>query len=511
MTITCRFPLSFIVSIILISPSVFVSAARYPLPLSIPLGLSSPNASLPRRTVYYRRRGLPNSNRPESQVALDDDNVGGYFAAEVYIGTPPQKSFLLVDTGSALTHLPCSGCKQCGKHQDPLFQPKSSSTFRNTSCNSRKLCRFARHYLEQSSSSGFLVDDVISFGGGSEFERQRIVFGCAEQETGEIYSQRADGIMGLRADRLSIVDQLVDQGVISNSFSLCFGSSGGVMILGSVSPPRDMVFSHSDPFRRYLMGQGTVIDSGSTFTYIPERAFHALKDAIIKKTPSVKQIPGPDPRYNDVCFIRAEREVSESELPKNFPSLDLVFGDSQKFTLSPENYLFPHTTVSGAYCLGIFSNGNDATSFLGGFIFLDTLVTYDRENKTIGFRKTNCSELSKILPSSSVSSPLPVVLPTVCQFFKGKWDDDYALSSNHPIHPTALISLKHKWYRRSLMILSNVLPLRTHKALSLSSGFISFSITEKEGGGQCLVDRALKGKQKHTTGKQVQGRKTMFG
>lgn len=106
-----------------------------------------------------------------------------------------------------------------------------------------------------SSSSGVLGEDIISFGNESELAPQRAVFGCENSETGDLYSQHADGIMGLGRGELSVVDQLVDSGVISDSFSLCYGGmdiGGGAMVLGAISPPSDMVFTHSDPSRRYL-------------------------------------------------------------------------------------------------------------------------------------------------------------------------------------------------------------------------------------------------------------------
>lgn len=104
-----------------------------------------------------------------------------------------------------------------------------------------------------SSSSGVLGDDVLSFGNESQLVPQRAVFGCENMETGDLYTQRADGIMGLGRGRLSVMDQLVDKGVISDSFSLCYGGmdvGGGSMILGGISSPPDMVFTHSDPYRR---------------------------------------------------------------------------------------------------------------------------------------------------------------------------------------------------------------------------------------------------------------------
>lgn len=148
-------------------------------------------------------------------------------------------------------------------HQDPKFQPELSSTYQpvkcNPSCNcdsDRVQCVYDRQYAEMSSSSGVLGEDIISFGNQSELSPQRAVFGCENVETGDLYSQHADGIMGLGRGDLSIVDQLVDRGVISDSFSLCYGGmdvGGGAMVLGGISPPADMVFSNSDPVRRYVL------------------------------------------------------------------------------------------------------------------------------------------------------------------------------------------------------------------------------------------------------------------
>lgn len=114
-------------------------------------------------------------------------------------------------------------------------------------------CVYERRYAEMSSSRGVLGEDIISFGNESELAPQRAVFGCETMETGELYSQRADGIMGLGSGQLSIIDMLVEKHVISDSFSLCYGGmhiGGGAMVLGAISPPPEMVFSHSDPYRR---------------------------------------------------------------------------------------------------------------------------------------------------------------------------------------------------------------------------------------------------------------------
>ncbi|KAM4128291.1 hypothetical protein ACJW30_02G155800 [Castanea mollissima] len=412
----------------------------------LPLFLSRPN---PRR---HLQRSDPQTH-PNARMGLYDDLLrNGYYTTRLWIGTPPQMFALIVDTGSTVTYVPCSTCEQCGRHQDPKFEPELSSTYQPLQCNldcncdSEKVhCVYDRQYAEMSSSSGVLAEDVLSFGNLSDLQPQRAVFGCENQETGDLYSQRADGIMGLGRGDLSIVDQLVEKGLINDSFSLCYGGmdiGGGAMVLGGISPPIDMVFTQSDPVRSpyynvdlkeiHVAGKplmlnpivfdgrhGTVLDSGTTYAYFPEPVFVAFKDAIMKELNSLQKTHGPDPNFNDICFSGAGSDVSE--LSKTFPVVDMVFGNGQKLSLSPENYLFRHSKVRGAYCLGIFQNGKDPTTLLGGIIVRNTLVMYDREHSKIGFWKTNCSELWERLqisgappqmPSAPDREPPPTIAPT---------------------------------------------------------------------------------------------------
>ncbi|PPD94170.1 hypothetical protein GOBAR_DD08813 [Gossypium barbadense] len=317
-------------------------------------------------------RSDSNSSHPYARMRLYDNLLSrGYYSTLLWIGTPPQRFALIVDTGSTVTYVPCAMCEKCGTHQDPKFQPELSSTYQPVKCNldcncdkDRDQCIYERQYAEMSVTSGILAEDVISFGNLSELSPQRIVFGCETEETGELYRQHADGIIGLGRGDLSIVDQLVEKGVISDSFSLCYGGmdvGGGAMVLGGISAPSDMIFSYSDPVRSpyynidlkemHVAGKkldldqsvfdrkfGTVLDSGTTFAYFPEAVFEAFKDTIMKELNSLKQVSGAVPSYNDTCFSGISSDVSQ--LSKTFPTIELVFENQQKLLLTPENYLF---------------------------------------------------------------------------------------------------------------------------------------------------------------------------
>ncbi|KAE8679906.1 putative pumilio-like protein 7 [Hibiscus syriacus] len=326
-----------------------------------------------------------------------------YYTTRLWIGTPPQEFSLIVDTGSTVTYVPCASCAHCGKHQDPRFQPDLSSTYQpvkcNPSCNcddEKKQCTYDRRYAEMSSSSGVLGEDLFH--------------------------------SGMRG-RLSIMDQLVDKNVIGDSFSLCYGGMDvgeGAMVLGNITPPPEMVYSHSDPFRSpyynielkemHVAGKrlklpagvfdgrhGTVLDSGTTYAYLPKDAFVAFRDAVLREVHFLKRVHGPDPNFHDICVSGAGRDVSQ--LSKIFPEVEMVLNNGNKLLLSPENYLFRHTKLSGAYCLGIFPN-SESTTLLGGIVVRNTLVTYDRGNDRIGFLKTDCSELWMRVRSSVAPAPL---------------------------------------------------------------------------------------------------------
>ena len=61
---------------------------------------------------------------------------GTHFAT-IWVGTPPQRKSVIIDTGSHYTAFPCKGCLNCGEehHTDPVFDPDESSTFHALTCS----------------------------------------------------------------------------------------------------------------------------------------------------------------------------------------------------------------------------------------------------------------------------------------------------------------------------------------------------------------------------------------
>lgn len=60
-----------------------------------------------------------------------------------------------------------------------------------------------------------------------------VVFGCEDSETGEIYKQQADGLLGISKASTAFHRQLVAAGAVEDVFSLCFGyPKGGALSFG---------------------------------------------------------------------------------------------------------------------------------------------------------------------------------------------------------------------------------------------------------------------------------------
>ena len=371
----------------------------------------------------------------------------GYYYVDVSLGTPPKEFQVIVDTGSTLTYVPCVGCgTACGVHTgSPHFSAEESSTCTPVQCLSPDCsphegscggkqngdaCVYHKSYAEGSSVNGKLMKDLLYLGGGYGNDKS-VVFGCTIRESGGIHTQVADGLMGLGNGANSLPFQLAATYDLPDAFSLCYGAfeGGGAVTFGKLPSgstgegvtdtdttipalqytpliPTPMhpsyyvvdtvqwrlgnnVVAGENDFRGHAYG--TVLDSGTTFTYLPTAVFGSFKNILdqhITENNKLQKIPGPDPDFpEDVCYgpivVGLDDDSSLTSAPTQqtlsdfFPNLTLTFQGGLELMLPPANYLFIHSDAQpNTFCVGVMDNGSAGT-LVGGITTRNVLVEYD--------------------------------------------------------------------------------------------------------------------------------------
>jgi hypothetical protein len=136
------------------------SGVRY-----LPLGRHPPNLS-----PEHERRRERSRHRRSLEDVIDEAPLfigTGTHYVNLYVGTPPQRVSVIVDTGSHYTAFPCSGCGGCGTHTDPYYEITKSSTGRQVQCGtpgcscSGGKCTFGQSYTEGSSWNAYKVNDKV--------------------------------------------------------------------------------------------------------------------------------------------------------------------------------------------------------------------------------------------------------------------------------------------------------------------------------------------------------------
>ncbi len=336
------------------------------------------------------------------------------------------------------------------------------------------MCGYFDMYADGSSSAGSLADDVLSLGAVTT----PVMFGCETSSSGNTWDEQLDGIMGLGLGDQSVVTQLTaGSGAMADAFALCLGPIGseynyalpglgsegtvvGALVLGQMAleaAAADVLWSpmvrslscwtaylvtvtairvdgtdisdYSDLTSLEMEGQyaqrcgGTIIDSGSSFMYMPTLAVEALTKTLSHSLGSkVAQDACPqaalgDGAANATCYAMPPEDVND--VAAYFPLLTIALGGGAQLTVQPENYLFPLGGAwPGLFVLGVYDSGGDG-AVLGAITLGNTLTIFDRANARVGFRNgtTDCAEFAAGAgavpepppgPPSRFRDPLPI-------------------------------------------------------------------------------------------------------
>lgn len=358
----------------------------------------------------------------------------GSHTIQVLVGEQVRE--LIIDTGSGKTAFVCDGCVHCGdrhRHDPFTFTP----TTRYLTCeeagdcmacekaesgsNGADKCRYGQTYVEGDYWTAYKVTDEMTFAPGvankqdsSNTLSSPVDFGCIFEQSGVFTSQTADGIMGFSRHPDSIVEQLYASGATrSRIFSQCLSDDGGSLTLGGVdlsindskvhyTPMRDTGYQYwtaslasvsvGNPNNKlnidasvFNSDRGCVLDSGTTFMYLPTAAREPFIAAWRKATGSGNYFPESTEYYPDV----SPSDVASAD---KFPPICFHFLNAAELCMPASKYFTPlsNTMVAGT----IFFSDAVKSTILGASVLTDHVIIYDIDGNRIGMAPAHCDRPS---------------------------------------------------------------------------------------------------------------------
>ncbi|CAK9329999.1 unnamed protein product [Citrullus colocynthis] len=351
-------------------------------------------------------------------VSGQSQGSGFEYFARIGIGQPARLFYLVPDTGSDVTWLQCQPCatqNACYKQIDPIFDPKSSSSYSPMSCNSQQcqlldiarcssnVCLYQVKYGDGSFTTGELATETLSFGNSNSIPNLPI--GCGHDNEGLFVG--AAGLIGLGGGAISLSSQLK-----ASSFSYCLvdqDSDSSSTLEFNSDRPSDSVTSplvKNDRFHSYRYVKvdgmsvggnplpisstrfeidesglgGIIVDSGTIITRLPSDVYESLREAFVKLTSNLPRAPGI-PVF-DTCYDFSGQSNVE------VPTIAFVLPGGNSLRLPAKNYLIPVDTA-GTYCLA-FIKTTSSLSIIGSFQQQGMRVFYDLANSLVGFSTNKC-------------------------------------------------------------------------------------------------------------------------
>ena len=259
-----------------------------------------------------------------------------------------------------------------------------------------------------------------------------MTFGCESRETGLIASQFADGIMGLSWKQDNIVSKMYQAGSLPyNAFSICLTKSDGFLSFGGTSAS---LVSHKDDNtnnskvddNKFLLGMknkkprhlekmkmvpisknfgyysidikdfrlggisitsklsiksifnggtGTIIDSGTSDTYLPKRIEKDFNRVWYQLTKQ-KKLTNSLQQYTDTEFER-------------LPNITFILEGGHEWTIQPSEYMEEAKRDKGFYNRIYLDEPKGAV--LGANAIINHDILFDMNNRVIGIARAECS------------------------------------------------------------------------------------------------------------------------
>ncbi|CAN1245119.1 Aspartic proteinase CDR1 [Linum grandiflorum] len=376
------------------------------------------------------KRSIARTNHSSSHKSVSDPKAGiiannGEYLMNISLGTPPFSIVAIADTGSDIIWTQCKPCVGCYKQDAPLFDPKSSSTYKTVSCSSNacnslqsegsycssngNVCQYQVSYGDQSHTKGDVAAETLTMGStnGRAVALPKTVIGCGHDNAGT-FSPKGSGIVGLGGGPASLVTQLGSS--IGGKFSYClvpytaakltstmhFGknavvSGNNVVSTPLISSPLMSTFyflqleavsvgSTKIPFQGSSIGSSgnIIIDSGTTLTLVPTDFLSQLSGAVESQVTGGTKTSDPQGLLS-LCYV-VNSGLKVPPITAHFQGADVVLE-------SYNTFIDMSDTVT---CLAFY--GNDELSIYGNIAQQNFLIGYDLQKQSLSFKPTDCTK-----------------------------------------------------------------------------------------------------------------------
>ncbi|KAG6739175.1 hypothetical protein POTOM_056761 [Populus tomentosa] len=354
----------------------------------------------------------------EMKTTVPTTHFGGGYAVTVGLGTPKKDFSLLFDTGSDLTWTQCEPCLGgCFPQNEEKFDPTKSTSYKNLSCSSEPCKSIAKESAQDCTSSntclygvkygsgytvGFLATETLTITPSDVFEN--FVIGCGERNGGR-FSGTA-GLLGLGRSPIALPSQT--SSTYKNLFSYCLPASssstghlsfgGGVSQAAKFTPITSKipelygldVSGISVGGRKLAIDPsvfrttGTIIDSGTTLTFLPSTAHSALSSAFQEMMTNYTLTNGTSDFHP--CYDLSKHANDNITLPQ----ISIFFEGGVEVDIDDSGILI---SVNGLeeVCLAFIDNGNDKELAIFGNVQQKTYeVVYDVAKGMVGFAPKGC-------------------------------------------------------------------------------------------------------------------------
>ncbi|KAH7287125.1 hypothetical protein KP509_32G039300 [Ceratopteris richardii] len=314
-----------------------------------------------------------------------------------------------------------------------MYHPAASKTSQRITCTddlceSSEICQDknddclynVRYVSPNTWTSGVLVEDIIYLSSGRDLDGSvgtRIVFGCGQVQSGNFLSNGApDGLLGLGMGTIAFPYRLAKAGLIKNSFSMCFASDGSGRIFfgdkGLASQKTTPFLPLNGTHLRYVVGLQSIvvgssdiqqrttiiIDSGTSFTYLPKDLYSAVTIEFDKQV-TTNRVTLADVPWK-FCY-----ESSDGDMQT--PPLSMVFIGGEIFPVyNPLIGIYNANGSIEAVCLAILES--DIAIFGQSFMTGYQLV-FDREEMQLGWAPTDCYRLHESVNGNATTPAAPPV------------------------------------------------------------------------------------------------------